>query len=198
MDMEEQPSETIVNEGVTRGGTPAALASVAPSASNPSPSQDAPDNPVIQLQSSDKNQVASQQTQQPHNGHQQQQPQAFWSGQLHEIKQTTGLKTHSLPLARIKKIMKADSDVPMITGEAPVLFAKACEMTLQKNDVTAALAGTEVFDFLVDIGPSDKLKGDGDDYSPLWSPDESPGPDLRNVTCDDPRYYTYIHEYYSL
>ncbi|PUZ50457.1 hypothetical protein GQ55_6G059600 [Panicum hallii var. hallii] len=146
MDMEEQPSETIVNEGVTRG---------------------------------DKNQVASQQTQQPHNGHQQQQPQAFWSGQLHEIKQTTDLKTHSLPLARIKKIMKADSDVPMITGEAPVLFAKACEMfiqeltlrawlhaeedkrTLQKNDVTAALAGTEVFDFLVDIGPSDKLKGDG-------------------------------------
>ena len=74
--------------------------------------------------------------------------------------------------------------------------------------------------FLVDTGPSDKLKGDGavlpttttvqeedddpyrdycwDDYSPPWSPDDSPGPDLPNVTCDDPRYYTYIHEYYSL
>ncbi len=33
-----------------------------------------------------------------------------------------------LPLARIKRIMKADDDVHMIRAEAPVLFAKACEM----------------------------------------------------------------------
>jgi len=238
MDMEKQPSETTVNQGVTNGDTPAALASVSPSAgtSIAPASQDAPVDPVIQPHSLDQNQVASQQT---HNSHQQQQLQAFWSGQLDESKQTTDFKTHSLPLARIKKIMKADSDVPRIAGEAPVLFARACEMfiqeltlrawfhadedkrrTLKKNDVTAALAGTEVFDFLVDTGPSDKLKGDGavlpttatmqeedddpyrdycwDDYSPPWSPDDSPGRDLRNVTCDDPRYYTYIHEYYSL
>jgi histone H3/H4 len=38
-------------------------------------------------------------------------------------------KTHNdLPLARIKRIMKADEDVRMIAAEAPVLFAKACEM----------------------------------------------------------------------
>lgn len=35
---------------------------------------------------------------------------------------------HPLPLARIKKIMKSDEDVRMISAEAPVLFAKACEM----------------------------------------------------------------------
>ena len=34
----------------------------------------------------------------------------------------------ALPLARIKKIMKSDEDVRMISAEAPVLFAKACEL----------------------------------------------------------------------
>ncbi|CAM0911029.1 unnamed protein product [Alopecurus aequalis] len=34
-----------------------------------------------------------------------------------------------------------------------------------------------------------------EDYSPPSSPDT---PDLPNVTCDDTRYYTYIHDYYSL
>ncbi|RCV29715.1 hypothetical protein SETIT_6G034600v2 [Setaria italica] len=76
--------------------------------------------------------------------------------------------------------------------------------TLQKKDVTAALAGTEVFDFLGEATATVQEDDDPyrdyywDDYSPPWSPDESPSPDLRNVTCDDPRYYTYIHDYYSL
>ena len=43
----------------------------------------------------------------------------------------------------------------------------------------------------------------GDDYwqdycSPPSSPDESSRPDLSKVTCDDTRFYTDIHEYYSL
>ncbi|KRX00273.1 Histone-fold [Pseudocohnilembus persalinus] len=37
-------------------------------------------------------------------------------------------KNHQLPLARVKKIMKSDEDVRMISSEAPVLFAKACEI----------------------------------------------------------------------
>ena len=84
---------------------------------------------------------------------------------------------HALPLARIKKIMKADEDVRMIAAEAPVVFARACEMfilelthrgwahaeenkrrTLQKSDIAAAVARTEVFDFLVDIVPRDEAK----------------------------------------
>nr|XP_034599026.1 putative F-box/LRR-repeat protein 23 [Setaria viridis] len=38
------------------------------------------------------------------------------------------------------------------------------------------------------------------DYSssPPSSPDESSGPELSKVTCDDTRFYTDIHEYYSL
>lgn len=99
---------------------------------------------------------------------------------MQEIERTTDFKNHSLPLARIKKIMKADEDVRMISAEAPVIFAKACEMfileltlrswihteenkrrTLQKNDIAAAISRTDVFDFLVDIIPRDELKEEG-------------------------------------
>ncbi|XP_024542637.1 nuclear transcription factor Y subunit C-2 [Selaginella moellendorffii] len=114
-----------------------------------------------------------QQMQQQH----QQQLQQFWQGQMQEIEQVNDFKNHQLPLARIKKIMKADEDVRMISAEAPVLFAKACEMfileltlrswihteenkrrTLQKNDIAAAITRTDIFDFLVDIVPRDELK----------------------------------------
>lgn len=111
---------------------------------------------------------------------QQQQLSMFWTGQLSEIEAVTDFKNHQLPLARIKKIMKADEDVRMISAEAPVLFAKACEMfileltlrswihteenkrrTLQKNDIAAAITRTDIFDFLVDIVPRDELKEEG-------------------------------------
>ncbi|KAK1316186.1 Nuclear transcription factor Y subunit C-2 [Acorus calamus] len=103
---------------------------------------------------------------------QQQQLHTFWAGQYAEIEATTDFKNHSLPLARIKKIMKADEDVRMISAEAPVVFARACEMfilelthrswglteenkrrTLQKSDIAAAITRTDIFDFLVDIVP---------------------------------------------
>ncbi|PKI53283.1 hypothetical protein CRG98_026311 [Punica granatum] len=42
---------------------------------------------------------------------QQQQLQMFWSYQRQEIEQVNDFKNHQLPLARIKKIMKADEDI---------------------------------------------------------------------------------------
>ncbi|XAR56918.1 hypothetical protein NMG60_11037569 [Bertholletia excelsa] len=133
--------------------------------------------------STSQHQLAYQQAQHFHHQQQQQQQQqlqAFWASQMQEIEQTTDFKNHSLPLARIKKIMKADEDVRMISAEAPVVFAKACEMfileltlrswihteenkrrTLQKNDIAAAISRTDVFDFLVDIIPRDELKEEG-------------------------------------
>ncbi|CAI5731759.1 unnamed protein product [Peronospora destructor] len=106
---------------------------------------------------------------------------AFWQHQIHDISQIDAasfdFKTHQLPLARIKKIMKTDEDVRMISAEAPVLFAKACEMfilelslrawihteenkrrTLQRNDIAMAITKTDVFDFLIDIVPRDDIK----------------------------------------
>ncbi|KAF2576917.1 hypothetical protein F2Q68_00004054 [Brassica cretica] len=106
-----------------------------------------------------------------------QQLQMFWSYQRKEIEQVNDFKNHQLPLARIKKIMKADEDVRMISAEAPILFAKACELfileltirswlhaeenkrrTLQKNDIAAAITRTDIFDFLVDIVPREEIK----------------------------------------
>mmetsp|Transcript_28269 Transcript_28269/g.40252 ORF Transcript_28269/g.40252 Transcript_28269/m.40252 type:complete len:135 (-) Transcript_28269:39-443(-) len=80
-------------------------------------------------------------------------------------------KNHNdLPLARIKRIMKSDEDVRMISAEAPVLFAKACEIfvleltirswgaaekckrkTILKEDVDTAIKNTDIFDFLVNL-----------------------------------------------
>ncbi|KAJ0765825.1 putative transcription factor Hap3/NF-YB family [Helianthus annuus] len=110
---------------------------------------------------------------------QHQQLQMFWNYQRQEIEQVNDFKNHQLPLARIKKIMKADEDVRMISAEAPILFAKACELfileltirswlhaeenkrrTLQKNDIAAAITRTDIFDFLVDIVPRDEVKED--------------------------------------
>ena len=41
-------------------------------------------------------------------------------------------RTTDLPLARIKKIMKLDDDVKMISAEVPILFAKAAELFIQE------------------------------------------------------------------
>ena len=98
----------------------------------------------------------------------------FWRQQLrdlHSLNQPlVEFKNHLLPLARIKKIMKSDEDVRMISSEAPVLFAKACELfilevslrawayseankrrTLQQSDLVHAICNheNEVFEFLV-------------------------------------------------
>ena len=100
---------------------------------------------------------------------------------------------HALPLARIKKIMKrsaGDSSVVdggggarMISGEAPVVFSKACELfiaeltsrawaatlegkrrTVHKEDVAAAVQNTDLFDFLVDVVMADGHDDDHTDY----------------------------------
>ncbi|TVU43271.1 hypothetical protein EJB05_09726, partial [Eragrostis curvula] len=194
LDME-QPSPSKVNEGATNDDDPAAyatmtyqpvaLASVPPAggAAFPPTSQGASTLPFNLEPVSEQHQTAFQQAQQFHQQqqqYQQEQLQPFWAGQMAEIEQITDFKQHSLPLARIKKIMKADEDVKMIAGEAPVVFAKACEMfileltlrawlqtegtkrrTLQRNDVVAAITKTDMFDFLVDIIPPEELKGDG-------------------------------------
>lgn len=86
-------------------------------------------------------------------------------------------KNPELPLARIKKIMKLDEEVKMISAEAPIIFAKAAELfirevtirswlhteenkrrTLQKNDVTLAISKYDEFDFLIDIVPREEKK----------------------------------------
>merc|ERR1712107_951548 len=103
----------------------------------------------------------------------------FWPKATEEIRamSSAGLKHQELPLARIKKIMKLDEDVKMISAEAPVLFSKAAEIfiheltmrawihtednkrrTLQRNDIAMAITKYDQFDFLIDIVPRDDIK----------------------------------------
>jgi nuclear transcription factor Y, gamma len=139
----------------------------------------------------------------------QQQLQIFWAEQYREIEATTDFKNHNLPLARIKKIMKADEDVRMIAAEAPVVFARACEMfilelthrgwahaeenkrrTLQKSDIAAAVARTEVFDFLVDIVPRDEAK-DAEAAAAAVGAGGIPHP-AAGMPATDPMAYYYV------
>ncbi|XP_047063450.1 nuclear transcription factor Y subunit C-3-like [Lolium rigidum] len=90
---------------------------------------------------------------------------------------------HALPLARIKKIMKRSAGdgsggdgtgARMISGEAPVVFSRACELfvaeltraawaatldgkrrTVHREDVAQAVRDTDLFDFLVDVVKDD-------------------------------------------
>ena len=68
--------------------------------------------------------------------------------------------------------MKSDEDVRMISSEAPILFALACQMfitelthkaafharwdnrkTLQRSDIQKVICENETFDFLLDVIP---------------------------------------------
>uniref|UniRef100_A0A8D3D3U8 Nuclear transcription factor Y subunit gamma n=1 Tax=Scophthalmus maximus TaxID=52904 RepID=A0A8D3D3U8_SCOMX len=96
---------------------------------------------------------------------------------MHVCVTAKDFRVQELPLARIKKIMKLDEDVKMISAEAPVLFAKAAQIfiteltlrawihtednkrrTLQRNDIAMAITKFDQFDFLIDIVPRDDLK----------------------------------------
>ncbi|CAB3404842.1 unnamed protein product [Caenorhabditis bovis] len=97
-------------------------------------------------------------------------------------------KHMTLPMARVKKIMRLDDTMKnlMIAGDAHVFLAAACELfieevtaltwhfvdesrrrTLQKSDVMMALEKNEQFDFLVDLIPKEpkKMLSEGIDRS---------------------------------
>lgn len=104
---------------------------------------------------------------------------AYWQETINSIEhEEHDFKNHQLPLARIKKVMKTDEEVRMISAEAPILFAKGCDIfiteltmrawihaeenkrrTLQRSDIAAALQKSDMFDFLIDIVPREEVLG---------------------------------------
>ncbi|EEF34319.1 nuclear transcription factor Y subunit C-10 [Ricinus communis] len=107
--------------------------------------------------------------------------QMFWNQQLLDIQNISTFKNnHQLPLARIKRIMKSGGEVKMISGDTPVLFAKACELfiseltlrswlqtegckrrTLQRCDIARAIKHDPILQkFLLDSIPYDHCKAD--------------------------------------
>ena len=105
----------------------------------------------------------------------------------------------------------------MISAEAPIIFAKACEIfileltlrawiqteenkrrTLQRSDVGAAISKNDTFDFLIDIVPRDELRSGGgggkkDDFSrfgsSLLQQQQMPSNVMLNETMAAMNYY---------
>ncbi|CAH1286839.1 unnamed protein product [Chrysodeixis includens] len=129
----------------------------------------------------------------------QQSLQQFWLKVTEDIKKVNAddLKSQALPLARIKKIMKLDEEVKMISAEAPVLFAKAAEIfiheltlrawshtednkrrTLQRNDIAMAITKCDQFDFLIDIVPRHEVKP----HKPRYEHPPRPAPHVEQLS----------------
>merc|ERR1719259_39180 len=103
----------------------------------------------------------------------------FWPKVSENVRNLTqnDMRQQELALARIKRIMKLDEEVKMISSEAPALFSKAAEIfitelalrawvhtednkrrTLQRNDIAMAITKYDQFDFLIDIVPREDIK----------------------------------------
>ncbi|KAJ3177339.1 hypothetical protein HDU87_004591 [Geranomyces variabilis] len=102
---------------------------------------------------------------------------SFWQQTARDVEHgPLDFKFHQLPLARVKKVMKADEDAKMISAEAPMIFSKACEIfileltmrawihaeehkrrTLQRSDVATAISKSDQYDFLIDIVPREEI-----------------------------------------
>lgn len=115
----------------------------------------------------------------------------YWQQTINNLETDThDYKIHQLPLARIKKVMKADPEVKMISAEAPILFAKGCDIfiteltmrawihaeenkrrTLQRSDIASALAKSDMFDFLIDIVPREEAAS----HTKRTNPQTGPG-----------------------
>ncbi|CAH2079701.1 unnamed protein product [Thlaspi arvense] len=97
----------------------------------------------------------------------------FWESQMEQLENFTGFNNYNhLPLSRVKKILKSDPQVKMISKDAPVLFSKACEyfileltlrawmhtqsctrQTIRRCDVFVAVKNSETYGFLIDLVP---------------------------------------------
>ncbi|KAL8971747.1 MAG: hypothetical protein Q9183_000903 [Haloplaca sp. 2 TL-2023] len=120
----------------------------------------------------------------------------YWQQTISNLEtETHDYKIHQLPLARIKKVMKADPEVKMISAEAPILFAKGCDIfiteltmrawihaeenkrrTLQRSDIASALAKSDMFDFLIDIVPREEAASHAKRTAAQAGPGPGPGP----------------------
>lgn len=86
------------------------------------------------------------------------------------------LKDLTLPLARIKRLMKVEEGVRMVASEVPILFSKIAEKfieeltfrawinteenkrrILQRGDISVAVKTSEMYDFLIYIVPRNDI-----------------------------------------
>lgn len=126
----------------------------------------------------------------------------FWIRSLHRADtEIWTYKDLQLPLARIKRLMKVEEEVKMVASEVPILFSKVAEMfieeltlrawinteenkrrILQKNDLSAAVKTSDVYDFLIFIVPRNELDPAYTAYDENHNFEES----IKNFQADNP------------
>ncbi|XP_055803758.1 uncharacterized protein LOC129872842 isoform X26 [Solanum dulcamara] len=101
----------------------------------------------------------------------------FWKRQKEEILRSDPKRKHELPISRIRRAMKSNDQVKMVSAHSTVLLSKAIEMfileltlrawmqadqvkhrTLNRHDFARAIRDEELFDFLSDIVPLQTYK----------------------------------------
>lgn len=116
------------------------------------------------------------------------------------------LKDFQLPLARIKRLMKVEEEVKMVASEVPILFSKVAEKfieeltlrawmnteenkrrILQKNDLSAAVRTSDMFDFLIYIIPRNEISHGLEQYGEDSYQISKEGPNVR-MQQDDGKY----------
>ncbi|KAF7820828.1 nuclear transcription factor Y subunit C-3 [Senna tora] len=135
--------------------------------------------------------------------------QMFWQQQLYEMQNTDANRgQNQLPLARIKRIMKFDSDVKMISAETPILLSKTCEMfiqemslrawmrteenkrrTIQRHDAAESIYENKLYDFLTDVIP---LQYHGGHPSLVPPPQPQLQEEHSGQAAENPNYATLI------
>ncbi|KAF3341103.1 hypothetical protein FCM35_KLT09947 [Carex littledalei] len=75
--------------------------------------------------------------------HQQYELDMLWKNHNQEVEHMRDFKHHQLPLTRMKRMMKANRDIKLVSSEAPVVLAKACEMFIHDLILRAWLDAVE-------------------------------------------------------
>ncbi|KAL3346202.1 hypothetical protein AABB24_024909 [Solanum stoloniferum] len=133
---------------------------------------------------------------------------SFWKRQKEEILRSDPKRKHNLSISRIRRAMKSNDQVKMVSAHSTVLFSKAIEMfimeltlrawmqadqgkcrTLKRYDFARAIRDEELFNFLSDTVPLQTYKcqfqvqkeandGQGNDSNPACQVVQS-----NNISC---------------
>ncbi|KAG8986775.1 hypothetical protein FRB90_003784 [Tulasnella sp. 427] len=120
----------------------------------------------------------------------------FWESQVKSAEEETfDYKHPTLPLARIKKVMKSDPDVKVsrrrrayvfiaeVTSRAWLVASAHKRRTLSRADIAKALAKSDQFDFLIDIVPRELAHEKGRSGA-RHRPGEGHGEDEQDIDQD--------------
>lgn len=96
----------------------------------------------------------------------------YWKTVLNYVSTSSIYKENSLPLARIKRLMKVEQEVSKVASEVPLLFSRLTEIfieeltlrawqytekgkrrILQRSDVCSGAKSSDIYDFLVYLIP---------------------------------------------